>query len=161
MNKKYLMIIAIVILILLVGAGGFWGGVTYKTNQDSQLQARFFDQRGGSPTNGQITEGMQFLDGNPGNIDQAQGAFRSGGITGQIKSIEGDVLTISTAQEVATVTLSSETIILISIEGSTSDLEPGVRVMVMGEQDDRGNIIAKQITIGNNDGFVLPERMTP
>ena len=70
---------------------------------------------------------------------------------GEVKSIEGNVLTVSTAQDVTTVNLSDTTQIVKSVEGTTSDLQPGVRVMVTGEQDNDGNITASQITILNND----------
>jgi len=167
MSKKILIITGVFLLVILVGVGGFWGGMTYQANQNSQVQANFFEQRGGFQSNGQfpgdgqIPPGMQFQGVGPGNTDQIQGNFRVGGTMGQVKSIEGDVLTISTAQDVTTVNLLDNTTILKSIEGSTSDLKPGVRVMVTGERDDEENITANQITIINDNPLAMPTRMAP
>jgi len=167
MSKKILIITGVILFVILVGAGGFWVGMTYKATQNSQAQASFFEQRGGSPStgqfpsDGQIPEGMQFQGAGPGSFDQAQGFFRGGGTMGQVKSIEGDVLTLSTAQDVTTVNLADNTTIIKSIEGSTSDLQPGVRVVVSGEANDEGNITANQITILNNDPLAEPTRTAP
>ena len=70
---------------------------------------------------------------------------------GEVKSIEGNVLTVSTTQDVTTVNLLDSIQILKSVEGTTSDFQIGVRVMVTGLRDDKGNITASQITILNND----------
>ena len=48
MKKNILIIVGVVLLAALAGAGGFWGGMAYQVNQDSQAQARFFEQRGDS-----------------------------------------------------------------------------------------------------------------
>jgi hypothetical protein len=151
MKKIILIIIGVVGLVLLAGVGGFFGGMAYKTNQNSQAQARFFEQRGGFPQNGQIPEGMAILGDEAGNFDQ--GNFRGGGTMGQVKSVEGKVLTLSTAQDVTTVNLTDQTQITKSVEGTTRDLQTGVRVMVVGERDEDGNITASQITIVNDDAF--------
>jgi len=158
MKKNILIIMGVVVFVILAGAGGFWGGMTYKTNQASQAQARFFEQRGGQPpSDGQFPSG-QFQDGQTPNGGQFQGGFR-GGTVGQVKSIDGNVLTLSTAQDVTTVNLIDTTKIVKSVEGTTSDLQTGMRVMVTGEKDDKGNLTASQITIVNEE--VSPTQTAP
>jgi hypothetical protein len=152
MKKNILIVVGVILLVVLAGAGGFWGGKAYQDNQGSQAQARFFEQRGGQadgqvPGGGQFPEGMQLPEGS-----QFQGGFRGmGGTMGEVKSIEGNVLTLSTAENVTTVNLSEDTKIVKSVEGTTGDLQSGVRVTVMGETDKDGNINASQITIVNED----------
>ncbi len=141
MKKNMLIIVGGILLLALAGAGGFWGGMAYQDNQDNQAQARFFEQRGG-----QIPEGMQAPDGS-----QFQGGFRGGGTMGEVKSIEGNTLTLSTAENVTIVTLSENTKIVKSVEGTADDLQAGMRVTVTGETDKDGNINASQITIVNED----------
>lgn len=80
---------------------------------------------------------------------------------GQVKSIDGDVLQISTAQDVTTVNLTGDTIILKSVEGIQSDLQTGTRVLVVGERDDQGNITASQITIESGEIPAMPVRTAP
>lgn len=147
MKKNVLIIVGGILLLALAGAGGFWGGMTYQEKQGNQAQARFFEQRGGLPANGQIPEGMQLpADG------QFQGGFRGmGGTMGEVKSIKGNVLTISTAQDVTTVNLTEDTMIVKSVEGTADDLQTGMRVTVTGETDKDGKINASQVTIVNAD----------
>jgi uncharacterized membrane protein YqiK len=165
MKKTILIIVGVVVLVLLAGAGGFWGGTAYQANQERQAQSRFFEQRGGVPPEGQITGGqfpgdMQSQGVNPDDFSPVQG-FQRGGTMGQVKSIDGNVLTISTAQDVTTVNLTDATIILKSVEGTTSDLQSGVRVMITGEKDDNGNITASQITILNDGSLAAPAGTAP
>jgi preprotein translocase subunit YajC len=165
MKKNILIIVGVIVLVSLVVAGGFWGGMTYQSNQNTQAQARFFEQRGGVPPDGQITEGqfpgeLQFQGLNPGDMIPIQG-FQRGGIMGQVKSIDGNVLTLSTAQDVTTVNLTDAIIILKSVEGSIGDLQSGVRVMVSGEKDDNGDFTASQITILNDESLAAPAGTAP
>jgi hypothetical protein len=152
MKRNILMIAGVIVLVALAGAGGFWGGMAYQDNQGSQAQARFFEQRGGQQFDGQMPGGGQFPEGMqlPGN-DQAQSSFRGGGTMGEVKSVERNTLTLSTAENVTTVTLSEDTKIVKSVEGTSGDLQVGVRVMVTGEQNEDGNMTASQITIINED----------
>jgi len=157
MKKNILIIVGVVGFVLLVGAGGFWGGMTYQSNQNSQAQARFFEQRGQPPSDGEMPAGMQ-----PPSGEQMGGGFRGGnGTMGEVKSIEENTLTLSTAQDVKTVNLSDSTKIVKSVEGTTEDLLPGVRVMVTGETDEDGNITANQITIVSNEAFAAPANTAP
>ena len=64
-----------------------------------------------------------------------------------MKSIEGNTLTLSTAQNVTTVTLSESTSVLKSVAGTIADLKVGDRIRVSGQTDSNGNITATQITV--------------
>ena len=102
--KKWVWIIGAVVLMAAVAAGSFWGGMTYQSNKADQARANFETMRGpfagGQPPSfAQGTQGG----GNLGDGTQAGQAFRGAGIIGQIKEIDGDTLTISTAQDVTTV----------------------------------------------------------
>jgi len=139
--KKVLWISIAVVLILLAAAGGFYAGMTYQDNQVSQAQQRFFQARGQPPAGG---DGF-FRQGTP-PADFSQG-FRGGGVSGQVKSIEGNVLTLSTAEDVTMVNLADDTRILMNTSVSVDKLEPGTRVMVTGETGSDGEINAVQIMI--------------
>ena len=150
--KKWVWIIGAVVLMAAVAAGSFWGGMTYQSNKADQARANFETMRGpfagGQPPSfAQGTQGG----GNLGDGTQAGQAFRGAGIIGQIKEIDGDTLTISTAQDVTTVNLSDATQIIKSVQTEISELQPGMRIMVAGQPDEDGNITAVQITIVNND----------
>jgi hypothetical protein len=149
MKKIYVIILA-VFLALVIAGGSFYGGMAYQKNQVSAIQNRFA-QRGGLQPGIEITPGAF-----PG---QGRNGF-GGGASGQIKSIEGNVLSLSTAQNVTTVNLSDATIILKSVNGTIADLLPGLRVMVIGQADSNGVINATQITI-ENELFNLMPTLTP
>jgi hypothetical protein len=143
--KKAVIIISIILAAAALSAGSFWGGMTYQANKVDQAQANFFAQRGQVPE-GQMPGGGQFQGGGqmPG---ERQGMVFGGGTIGQIKSIEGDAITLSTAEDVTKVNLSEDTLITKMATVSLADLEPGMRIMVTGQRDDAGNITAVQIQV--------------
>ncbi len=93
-----------------------------------------------------MPEGGQF----PGGNLTEPGRF-PGGTKGVIKTIAGDVVTLSTAQEVTNVVLSATTRVEKYQLAATSDLEVGMRVQVIGEQDQKKGILASRIVILNQD----------
>jgi hypothetical protein len=145
--KKLLIIIGGIALIMVVAAGAFWGGMTYQTNRASQVRSDFFAARG-LEDNGQFPGGAQGFPGGRAPEGQVPGFIGGGGIaTGEVKAIEGDILTLSTAQDVTTVNLSETTSYEKSEPAGISDLQPGMRVTVTGPVDSNGEITATQILI--------------
>ena len=147
--KKTYWITGAVIAALLLGGGGFYGGILYQTRRANQLRTNFLASRG-SLNDGQDNDGGN----NPffanGGGEGGGGGFRGafgGGVTGQVKSLEGNVLQISTPQDVTTVNLSTTTVIQKYTAGATTDLQQGERVIVNGARDDKGNITATRIMI--------------
>lgn len=143
--KKILILIGAVLVVALVAAGSFWGGMTYQTNQANQARANFENLRGQAPT-GQFPGNSTGFTGGP-----TRGNFGGGGTSGQVKSISGDVLTLSTAQDVATVNLTQDTQIEKTVTGALADLQPGTRVLVIGQSDENGVITANRIQIVSGD----------
>jgi len=141
--KKIMIIVGAVVIAGALAAGSFFGGMTYQSNQVNQVRNNFVNSRG-SASGGQFPNDGQFP-----NVGQDPGFLGSSETTGQAKSIEGNVLTLSTAQDVTTVNLSASTQIQKSGPAATSDLQPGVRVMVTGQRDANGNITASQVMILN------------
>lgn len=115
--------------------------MTYQTNQADQIRTNFFNARGGTLEGG-FTQGMQPPGGAPG-----QGFFGGLGTSGEVKTINGNVITVSTAQDVITVNLSDSTRIEKMESGAIADLQPGTQVMIVGQSDSNGNITADQVTI--------------
>jgi hypothetical protein len=154
--RTALLIIGAILLLALVAAGSFWGGMAYQSSQVDRVRANFEAARG-PIGGGQFPEGS--LPDNPmGGLPQGGQSMRQGmgffggeGTTGQVKTVEGNVMTVSTAQDVTTVKLSADTQIEKSVAGTLADLQPGTRVLVAGERDSDGNITASQVRILNND----------
>ena len=155
--KKVWMILGAVVVVALIAAGSFWGGMADQTNRATQAQANFLNARGQGGT-GQFANGGQAFPGVAAPIGQAPGNFGGRGTAGQVKTVEGNILTLSTAQDVTTVNLSDSTQIQKTVSGSVSDLQPGTQVMVTGQKDSKGVINATQIRIMTND---LPSMPAP
>lgn len=137
--KKTLVIVGAIVIAVLLSAGSFYGGMAYQRNQANQIRANFLRSRGIDPN------------GANNNGGQRQGFF-GGGATGQVKSIQGNVVTLTTAQQnTTTVNLTNTTQIEKAAPASATDLQPGERVLVTGQRDSSGNITASQVLImGSN-----------
>ena len=139
MGKKIGWVVVIIIALLAVGAGGFYGGTAYAANaaqQASNVRAQFLNGRGGA-----AGTGTGATNGAGGN------GFGGGGVAGTIKSISGDTIQVSTAQNVTTVTLSGATTILKSVTATASDLQVGQQITVRGQRDSSGNVTATSIQL--------------
>jgi hypothetical protein len=159
--KKILIIVGAILLAALIAGGSFYGGMAYQTQQADQVRNRFMQARGMTEGDmpqfdqlpgGELPQGMQPPDG-------ARTLFSSGSV-GTVKTMDGNVMTISTAQDVTTVNLSADTRIEKTVDATLADLQPGVRVVVSGERDKDGNITASQIQIVNDD-FPVPNNPPP
>ena len=150
--KKILIIAGAILLAAVIAAGSFWGGMAYQTKRANQVRANFMNARG-------LSDEGQIPFGSPPEAGQFQAGgtgFLGRGATGQIKTIEGNVITISTAQDVTTVNLSEATQIEKTVTGAIADLQVGVQVMITGERDDNGEINASQITILSDNLSGIP-----
>jgi len=159
--KIGLIIIGTILGICLVAAVSFFGGMKYQENQVDQVVARFENARGpllgGEPPEG----GIFAQGGDQQNLPSPGFIGRGGGVNGQIKLIDGNTLEISTAEDVTTVNLSDDTRIQQTLSVPISELQPGMRVMVIGEKGDDGNVDAVQIMILDGDFQVPGEQNSP
>jgi Domain of unknown function (DUF5666) len=130
MGKKIGLIIGLVIAVLAIGAGSFYGGTVYAAAQVTNTRAAFFNGRAGTGT---------------GGAGGANGA--GGGVSGTVKSIDGNTIQVSTALSVTTVTLNSATNVLQSVTASAGDLQVGQQVTVRGQRDSAGNVTATTIQV--------------
>jgi hypothetical protein len=153
--KKAFLFAGILLLLALVAAGSFWGGMRYASIQANQVRDRFMNARG--QTNGGPFPGEgQFSGG------EMPSAFpEGGGTTGEVKTVNGDVITVSTAQDVTTVQLTGETRIGKSITVNLQELQPGIRVRIIGQRDNAGRITADQITILSDEFEGFPSEGEP
>jgi hypothetical protein len=146
MKKTIWIILGAFAIAAIFAAGGFYGGMTYAKNQATQIQAQFFRERGGNPpTGGFPGGGVPGANGTamPGG---AQGFF--GGITtGEITSMDGNTLTVTTARGEATITMTGTTTVEKSQPGAASDLQTGQQVLITGQRDANGNVAAAQVLI--------------
>ncbi len=141
MNKTVSIIIGIVVVLALMG-GSFYGGMAYQTYRNNQTRAAFLAGRGFNGTGGTGGNG-----GTGGAGGTGAGGF-GGTVTGQVKSLNGNTLQLSTARNVTTVNFDSSTRIEKADSTTVSSLQPGDRVIIMGQRDTTsGAMTASQVLI--------------
>ncbi len=130
-------IILAVILLVAVGAGGFYGGLAYAAytaQQEANVRTSFLAGRGGAGGTGTGGTG-------------AGGSYAGGGVAGTIKSISGNTIQVSTAENVTTVTLSGTTTVMKTVTATTADLQVGQQITVRGQRDSSGKVAATSFQV--------------
>jgi hypothetical protein len=68
-------------------------------------------------------------------------------VTGQVKSFDGTTLQVSTARDVTTVHFDDSTRIETGTTAAATDLQPGARVIIIGQRDSSGVLTASEVLI--------------
>ena len=151
MNVKWAAIV--VLIAVVVAAAAAFGGYTMGKNAGAAqaLAARnqFLAARGAGGTNG--TGGAGGFGGGAGGFGGGAGGRNfdpNSFAAGQVKSVSGDTIQLSTANEVLTVKLSSQTQIQKQTSGTISDIQPGERLIVQGARAADGTFTAQSVQIG-------------
>lgn len=139
MNRKILPGLVGVLLLLVVAAGAFYGGMRFQGMRSSGTRANFFANRGGADV---------------ANFGGGGGGRR--GSMGQIKSIEGNVIIVSTQQERLQVTVTDATKYQRLVDGKLDDLQVGANIIVRGESDANGVVNAVSIQLADSVPAPLP-----
>ena len=131
MKAKWIAVAAVVVIVVAAAAGfgGYSIGVSAGRSQALSARERFLQARG--------------------VYGQGQGGASADNFAaGQVKSVNGDTIELSTAQSVLTVKLSPNTQIQKQATGSVSDLQAGERITVQGKKQADGSFLASSIQIG-------------
>jgi len=129
-------LILILIALIIIGAGGFLGGMKYGESQalknlTPEKMREIFQQRGQTFQRGQVFQGQ-----------------RQGFLSGQVISKDERSLTIKLPDgSTKIVFISQSTQISKSTEGSIEDIEIGKEISVTGTQNTDGSLTARRIQI--------------
>lgn len=142
MNKT-VVIIGVFLVIVAVGGGSFWAGMTVGENRVIQDPARLMQMMTG--------QGGHFPGQFPGMVRTPpageEAARFGGGIMGTIEAVEGDTLLVSTEEEEIRVQTTDTTLIEKYTSVGVEDLAVGEQVVVSGSRNDDGSITARSIRI--------------
>jgi len=143
--KKAWIVVGVLVLVVAVGGGAFWAGMSYGKSQASQdatglMQERLAARGGQFPEGGQFPGGGQLQQGEQGDTTQF-----GGGIRGTIEAIEGETLVINTDDGIIRVQTTDTTMIEKNMTVGVGDLEVGEIVVVSGPQNEDGSITARSI----------------
>ena len=151
MNKPLKIILA-VILVLVIAAGSFYGGMVFGKSQATASAATvpMNFPAGFQPPDGAALQGDGA--GRFGARGQAGagGAFgaQPGMIFGEIQSIEGDTLVIADPNGGQTrVQVTDTTLIEKNASVEVTDLAPGETVMVSGSENSDGSVTARSVQV--------------
>jgi hypothetical protein len=155
-----LIVLGVIALVAGAGVGGFFYGKSYESNRANDIRTNFMRDRGIQDFNPNAAPNGSLVTGQNGPNFSGGGFSR--GAAGQIKSIVGNILTLTSGDTETVITLSDTTQIVKTVSGTTADLTAGQQVMVTGERDKDGNITtATQVTILEAGAVQVPAGTAP
>ncbi|MBI2164871.1 MAG: hypothetical protein HYU29_00480 [Chloroflexi bacterium] len=150
--------VALLVAVLVLGGGlggAFAGGIALGKSQ-GEKEARSAQPARSTPVSGQQSQGQmsqeqlqQMRQQFQGQLGQGgdQGLMGRGGLTGTVEKIEGNVVTINTAQGPLRATISADTAIQMMSTGTARDLKMGLTVTVVGQRGEDGTVTARSVLI--------------
>jgi hypothetical protein len=167
-RRRLLAPIPIALLIVLLTACGFIGGVLVEKGQGSSgsssgtgapaLASRFAALRGGSAAgaksgaSGSGASGAGSLFGGSGGSSGGAGAG-AGATTGQVAYIQGSTLYVTTAEgNTVKVDTSPAATVTKTVKADVSSIRPGETVLVTGAAGTNGAVSAEAIRVGTGGG---------
>ncbi len=152
MNAKWVGIVVVVAILAgaIAGYAGYTTGVQNGMQQAQNIRNQFLAARGitGQGGHGGFGGGAN---GQGGNRQFNPDNFTAG----QVKSVNGNTIQLSTAQSVVNVVLDDQTQIQKMGPGTVSDIQTGERITVQGTRNSDGSFKAQTVQIGNR-GFGGP-----
>lgn len=132
MTKSFMLLL--VVFLALGGAFGgvFAGGVAFGKIQEGEIALP--------------------LEANPLR-QQFQNQSHRGRLTGVIEMLDGNTVTVNTSQGPLSATLGVDTSIRRFTEGTPSDLQPGMRVTVVGQPGADGTVEARSVLLNPEDAY--------
>ncbi len=143
-------IIIAVIVAVVFGAGGFFGGMQYQKSQRPSFGNGNFQFQG----NGQGNRNFSRSGGQSGQANQFQRGNGGGRVAGEILSIDNNTMTVKMPDGSSKIVILSDTTQYTqSSQGSQSDLQVGQQVGVFGVTNSDGSVTAQDVQI--NPAFRL------
>ena len=130
-----------VLLVLLIGGGGIWGGAALQRSQGSSTGslASALASRFGSRTTGTGTGASRFAG--------RGGAASAAAATGTVTEVKGSTLYVTNASgNLVVVTLTPSTTVTRNAKSTVSTLEPGDTVVVQGTKSSNGTVTATSLS---------------
>jgi hypothetical protein len=158
--NRFITIVLGVLVVLVIAAGSFYGGMVYGKNQ-AQPTFPLAGEAGELPVvRGQF--GMR--PGGQARSEEGQLLGRQGGMLfGEIQTIGSGELTVTDegGQQVR-VYVEDTTLIQKQASVTLDDLEEGEMVIISGNRDDDGNITARMLQVSPGGAFFAqPDNTTP
>lgn len=140
-------VVAAVLVVLIVGAGGFWAGMSYGQSRARQAAETVMRERfGGQGAEGAQAHGEAMPSmGRRGTMRPGGAMGPGGGIGGTVQAIEDETVIISSDEGIVRVVTTESTLIEKFTTVGLDELEIGKMVIVMGSRGDDGTVTARSI----------------
>ena len=122
MTKTILIVLIAVVVAAAAGLGGYRMGDSAGFERANAVRQEFFQQRQTAAGQGQL-----------GSLGSGGGQGRGAGVSGVIKSVDGDTMTVTLGNRDVKVGLTDKTQILKATPGARSELAVGARVMITAD----------------------------
>lgn len=135
-----------IVVVLVVGAGGFFGGIQYQKSKVSS-----FAGRGSGDVRGQFNQGDDHQSGQDGFRGRFSGQGRP--VSGEIIGKDSESITVKLQDGGSKIVFISDTTTVAKTdEGSLNDLVEGTQVLVFGSENDDGSFTAENIQLNPEFG---------
>lgn len=134
MTKSFMVLLAVALALGGAFGGVFAGGVAFGKSQGGEI----------APPQEANPPGRQF-----------QNQSHRGGLTGVIEKVDGNIVTVDTSQGQLSATLGVDTTIRRFAEVPPSDLQPGMRVTLVGQPGVDGTVEARSILLNPEDAYAF------
>ncbi len=132
----YGVIAGLVVLAIVAGVGGFVLGTGVGSRRAADVRRQFLAERTGGNGFG------QWMGASP-NGGQGPGGPA---VTGTVKSVNGDTVTVSTRNGDVQVKVASDTAVRKMADGTIADIQPGQRITVVGDSAN-GMVTARSVQL--------------
>ena len=132
MTKSFMFLVAVALALGGAVGGIFAGGVAFGKTQGGEIA---LPQEANPPR------------------QQFQNQSHRGGLTGVIEKVNGNIVTLKTSQGPLSATLGVDTTIRRFAEGTPSDLQPGMRVTLVGQPGVDGTVEARSVLLNPEDAY--------
>lgn len=136
------------ILAALAAAGGFFYGTTVGEARANSARQAFLEERAG----GQFDQESGGFEAGGGQFDHAGGqeqgsAARARG-AGEVTGVQDNSISLTTSEGPLQVLVNDDTVLRKVTTLTLDELQPGEQVVVIGDRDPQGNLVARSIQVG-------------
>jgi len=128
----YALVAGLAVLVVIAGVGGYMLGVSNGRTQASDVRRQFLAERLGT-----------------GNNPAGAGLSARPMTSGTVKSVDGNTVTVTTRNGEVKVELAGDTVINKMGPGTTEDIQPGLRITVMGDASSSGVVTARSVQLAS------------